>query len=122
MYSRGKVGGRIKVVRSSTYRHAELLVTPQSGCVKANVGVVRLSDSIAVCGGLICDEISNWIIDFSRSLGCCPVLFAKLWGVQVALKHTWSLGHKRLVIETDNVEIRKIERDYNRAADALAPC
>ncbi|KAL4353501.1 hypothetical protein GQ457_06G018870 [Hibiscus cannabinus] len=108
--------------------------------------------SAAACGGLIRDENSNWIIGFTRSLGCCPVLFAELWGVHDALKHAWSLGHRRLVIETDNVEvvdilegnsgslqsntlvsaiqhmlhlewdvrIRKIGRDYNRAADALA--
>ncbi|KAK9007024.1 hypothetical protein V6N11_019352 [Hibiscus sabdariffa] len=122
-------------------------------CFDFNVdGVVRLSDSIATCGGLVRDENSNWIISFFRSLGCCHVLFAELWRVHDALKHIWSMGHKHLVIETNNVEvvellngnldtrhrntlvstiqhilhldwkvwIHKIERDYNRAVNALA--
>ncbi|KAK9007034.1 hypothetical protein V6N11_019362 [Hibiscus sabdariffa] len=40
-----------------------------------------------------------------ESLGCFHVLFAKLWRVHDAFKHIWSLGHKRLVIETNNVEV-----------------
>ncbi|KAK8484024.1 hypothetical protein V6N12_003699 [Hibiscus sabdariffa] len=75
-------------------------------CFNFNVdGAVRLSDSIATCGGLVRDENSNWIIGFFRSLGCFHVLFAKLWRVHDAFKHIWSLGHKRLVIETNNVEV-----------------
>ncbi|KAK9006547.1 hypothetical protein V6N11_018884 [Hibiscus sabdariffa] len=98
------------------------------------------------------DYITDGEDKASRSSGCCPVLFTELWGINDALKHVWSLGHRRLIIETNNVEIikqhnsnfgalhsdtivstlqhmldpdwevwiHKIERDYNRVADALA--
>ncbi|KAL4379262.1 hypothetical protein GQ457_02G040270 [Hibiscus cannabinus] len=79
---------------------------PPHGWVKANVdGAVRLHDSAAVCGGLIRDEEGNWLIGFSRSLGCCSVLFAELWGVHDALKHAWSMGHRCLILESDSADV-----------------
>ncbi|KAL4366257.1 hypothetical protein GQ457_05G004610 [Hibiscus cannabinus] len=99
----------LRAKRVSMFAHIKshnYWVPPQPGWVTTNVdGDVWLSDSTAACGGLIRDENHNWIIGFTRSLGCCPVLFAELWGVHDALKHAWSLGHRRLVIETDNVEV-----------------
>ncbi|KAL4378249.1 hypothetical protein GQ457_02G027260 [Hibiscus cannabinus] len=51
------------------------------------------------------DYITDGEDKASRSSGCCPVLFTELWGVNDALKHAWSLGHRRLIIETNNVEV-----------------
>ncbi|KAK8503647.1 hypothetical protein V6N12_024819 [Hibiscus sabdariffa] len=39
-----------------------------------------------------------------QEFGLLPCSFAEQWRVHDALKHIWSLGHKRLVIETNNVE------------------
>ncbi|KAK8973539.1 hypothetical protein V6N11_030729 [Hibiscus sabdariffa] len=40
-----------------------------------------------------------------QEFGLLPCSFAEQWRVHDALKHIWSLGHKRLVIETNNVEV-----------------
>ena len=81
-------------------------IAPQQGWVKINVeGVVCLRDSSAGCGRILWDASGHWLIGFFKSLGSCSVIFAELWGVHDALKHAWSMGCRRIIIETDNIEI-----------------
>ncbi|KAL4283772.1 hypothetical protein GQ457_16G009340 [Hibiscus cannabinus] len=80
--------------------------SPHSGWVKANVdGAVIPVDLTAACGGVLRDDSGQWLLGFSRSLGCCSVLFAELWGVHDVLKHAWSMGCRKVIIETDSADV-----------------
>ncbi|KAK8682756.1 hypothetical protein V6N13_055130 [Hibiscus sabdariffa] len=43
--------------------------------------------------------------DVLRSIGCCSVLVAELWAVQDMLARAWSLDIRRLVLETNCMEV-----------------
>ncbi|KAL4320238.1 hypothetical protein GQ457_18G017100 [Hibiscus cannabinus] len=90
---------------------------PPQGWVKVTVdGTVHLNGSSAARGGLIHNEEGKWLIRFFRSLGCCSVLFAELLDVHDVLKHAWSMGHRRIILEFDSDDIVDV---FNKQHDAL---
>ncbi|KAK8508655.1 hypothetical protein V6N12_032652 [Hibiscus sabdariffa] len=65
--------------RISISRNGCSWVNPQVGWVKANVnGVVSLHNDEVACEGVIGDANEELCVGFSRSLGQCPVLAAKM--------------------------------------------
>ncbi|KAK8548028.1 hypothetical protein V6N12_060955 [Hibiscus sabdariffa] len=79
---------------------------PPRGWIKANVDAsVHSGDGHAAIGGVLRDENGCWILGFRRSIGCCSVLVAELWAVQDMLARAWSLDIRRLVLETNCMEV-----------------
>ncbi|KAK8548005.1 hypothetical protein V6N12_060932 [Hibiscus sabdariffa] len=79
---------------------------PPRGWIKANVDAsVHSGDGHAAIGGVLRDENGCWILGFRRSIGCCSVYVAELWAVQDMLARAWSLDIRRLVLETNCMEV-----------------
>nr|XP_025625612.1 uncharacterized protein LOC112717904 [Arachis hypogaea] len=59
------------------------------------------------CGGLIRTHEGDWVGEFMANLGNCHAFQAELWGVFHGLNMAWDLGMRRIIIETDSVEVYK---------------
>ncbi|KAK9023643.1 hypothetical protein V6N11_003852 [Hibiscus sabdariffa] len=71
-------------------------------------GAVRGALGLASCGGVIRPDQGCWIIGFSRGIGVCSVLDAKLWGIYKELLTVWSVGIQNLVIEVDSLDALRV--------------
>ncbi|KAK8510248.1 hypothetical protein V6N11_000540 [Hibiscus sabdariffa] len=86
------------------------------GWVKVNADAsVNLADGKAAIGCVIRDDHGDWIRGFARNVGRCSILFAKLWAVHDSLVQAWSLDFRRVIIETDYLEILRILTRSSRA-------
>ncbi|KAE8727763.1 Coatomer subunit zeta-2 [Hibiscus syriacus] len=47
----------------------------------------------------------RWILGFSKSIGCCTIMEAKLWGVYEGLNVAWNLGVQKVILETYSLEV-----------------
>ncbi|KAK8486596.1 hypothetical protein V6N11_068290 [Hibiscus sabdariffa] len=82
---------------------------PPPGWIKANVDASVLSTAgSASLGGVFRNEDGSWHYGFTRNIGHCSVLFAELWALHDCLSKAWSLNFRRLVIETDCMEVIRI--------------
>ncbi|KAL4272876.1 hypothetical protein GQ457_13G021790 [Hibiscus cannabinus] len=89
---------------------------PPLGWVKVNADAsVNLADGKASIGCVIRDEHGNWIRGFARNVGRCSVLFAELWAVHDSLVQAWYLDFRRVIIETDCLEVIRILTRSSRA-------
>ncbi|KAK9029762.1 hypothetical protein V6N11_026864 [Hibiscus sabdariffa] len=61
-----------------------------------------------VVGGVLRDDCGEWVFGFSRKVGRCSVLLAELWAIHDMLQHVWTLGPRKVLIESDNVEAIRI--------------
>ncbi|QHO40259.1 Putative ribonuclease H protein [Arachis hypogaea] len=76
--------------------------------VKLNTnGLVIESVKTAGCGGLIRTHEGDWVGGFMANLGNCHAFRAELWGVFHGLNMAWDLGMRRIIIETDSLEVYK---------------
>ncbi|KAL4383219.1 hypothetical protein GQ457_15G014810 [Hibiscus cannabinus] len=79
---------------------------PPLGWVKANVDAsVDLAVGKAAIGGVFRDELGSWLGGFARDTGHCSALLIELWVVHDCLYLAWSLNFRRLVLETDCMEV-----------------
>lgn len=74
-----------------------------SGCHRSvdylNVdGAVKAMDRIAGCGGLIRDHQGKWLHGFSKFIGFCNPLVAKLWGIFEGLKLCHDKGWRHVQV------------------------
>lgn len=53
-------------------------------------------------GGVIRDQVGNWLLGYSRHLGSCSILEAELWGIFEGINMAWSLGVRRIEVECDS--------------------
>ncbi|KAL4360801.1 hypothetical protein GQ457_04G012650 [Hibiscus cannabinus] len=89
---------------------------PPLGWVKVNADAsVNLADGKAAIGCVIRDENGNWIQGFARNVGRCSVLLAELWAVHDSLVQAWYLDFRRVIIETDCLEVIRILTRSSRA-------
>ncbi|KAH1047481.1 hypothetical protein J1N35_038265 [Gossypium stocksii] len=78
-------------------------IPPKYGWHNVNTdGAISNVSRNASDGGLICDQHGNWIASFSKNIGCCSVLTAKLCGALEGLQVAGNLGLKGVVFEMDN--------------------
>ncbi|KAE8725799.1 hypothetical protein F3Y22_tig00008145pilonHSYRG00158 [Hibiscus syriacus] len=68
-------------------------------------GARKLDSGLVVCGGVIRDASSVWIGGFSKAIGMCSMLDAKLWGILKGLNLDWKLSLRQVVLETDNMDV-----------------
>ncbi|KAE8696705.1 vignain-like [Hibiscus syriacus] len=82
---------------------------PLEGWWKLNIdGAHKLDIGVTACGGALRDSNGEWIMGFTKALGRCSVLEAKLWGVVVGLEMTWNIGLRKVMVETDSKEVFKL--------------
>ncbi|KAG8493837.1 hypothetical protein CXB51_011156 [Gossypium anomalum] len=92
----------------------------RKGSIWHNPGPQKVNTNSAVCngfgnalvGGLIRGKHERWIAGFSKNIGCCSIITAKLWGALEAIKNLLQLPWM--------VRIAHIFREGNRVADGLA--
>ncbi|KAL4290899.1 hypothetical protein GQ457_14G017950 [Hibiscus cannabinus] len=77
--------------------------------VRVNVDAsVNIADGKAAIGCLFLNDQGSWINFFVRDVGRCSVLIVELWAVQDGLAQAWTLGFRRVVIDSDCLEVIKI--------------
>lgn len=81
-------------------------------CLNTNDSI-RIEDGFVVVGGFVCDHNEGWILDFSIYLGSCTVIDAKFWGILDDLKPIQDQGYKRVLIQTDSLEVVNAIQDYS---------
>ncbi|KAK9037785.1 hypothetical protein V6N11_022685 [Hibiscus sabdariffa] len=84
-----------------------------SGWVQVNVDAsANIADGKAAIACIFRNDHGSWINGFVRDVGRCSVFLAELWAVHDGLAQAWTLGFRRVVIDTDCLE--------NNIADRLA--
>ncbi|KAK8991339.1 hypothetical protein V6N11_062355 [Hibiscus sabdariffa] len=62
-------------------------IAPAVGWIKINVNWAVSAQGGVAAGGVLKDELEQWIYGFSRSPVSCYVLNAKLWALHDSLDH-----------------------------------
>lgn len=76
---------------------------PPSGWFKINTdGVSKGNPGSAGCGGILRDDVGNWVQGFGYHIGHCSAYMAELWGIFRGLQIAWKLGIKKLIVESDS--------------------
>ncbi|KAF7804601.1 putative ribonuclease H protein At1g65750 family [Senna tora] len=85
-------------------------VPPPDGWIKVNVdgSVDPGSFGSSACGGVLRDRDGNFLCGFSRNVGSCSITFTELWGVLSGLQVAWNRGFKKVIIETDCLNARRL--------------
>ncbi|MBA0618584.1 hypothetical protein Godav_027904 [Gossypium davidsonii] len=69
---------------------------------------------------IIWDSNSQWVMEFIRRCGACIIGDAKLWGSYDALSCAWDMGSRKVILETNNLDVHLLEkRIRNCAADGM---
>ncbi|KAK8986461.1 hypothetical protein V6N11_010017 [Hibiscus sabdariffa] len=94
---------------------------PTAGWVKLNVDAsVEPNTSRAGIGGVIRDDRGSWRAGFARFIGRCPVLLAEMWAIYEGLLRAWSLGYRKVELESDSLEathiIKRESETLNKSA------
>ncbi|KAE8708348.1 Elongator complex protein 4 [Hibiscus syriacus] len=78
-------------------------------------GSRKTRNGFATCGGVIHSSDGSWILGFTKVLGICSIVEAKLWGIHEGLSHAWNLGERQIILEADSLEvIRMLQGNANR--------
>ncbi|KAK5795464.1 hypothetical protein PVK06_036732 [Gossypium arboreum] len=59
----------------------------------------------ASAGGILWDQLGNWILGFNRYLGKCSPFEAELWDILDRLLVMLNKGYRRATIQTDNLDV-----------------
>ena len=89
-------------------------VKPDLGWFKLNTdGASRGSSSSAAGGGLIRDEVGNWVIGFSRKIGRIDSFAAEMWALRDGLQLCQQMSVRAVLIELD---AKALVDDLNNSA------
>ncbi|CAI0415399.1 unnamed protein product [Linum tenue] len=76
---------------------------PRAGWVKLNVdGSKRFDPPSSAIGGVLRDSSGEWIVGFSNYVGQASVLEAELQALRDGLNLTWSLGFRKVEVNSDS--------------------
>ncbi|KAL4385217.1 hypothetical protein GQ457_15G009690 [Hibiscus cannabinus] len=82
---------------------------PQVGWVKLNVdAAVATVDHTVGIEGVVRDENGVWLFGYARFVGRCDVLLAEFWAIHDGLLHVWSMGYRRVELESDCLEAVRV--------------
>ncbi|KAK8997530.1 hypothetical protein V6N11_012087 [Hibiscus sabdariffa] len=88
---------------------------PQEGCCTLKTDGSRVaSTGFATCGGVIRNNVGDWLLGFHRKIGVCSVLEAELWGVAEGLRLAWDAGIRVVLLEVDNNDVARLVHDKER--------
>lgn len=79
---------------------------PDLGWFKLNIDGGRRSDGSISTGGIIRNSKGTWIQGFKSLIGREEVIDAELWGFLLGLILAADLGLRKLVVETDCLEMK----------------
>ncbi|KAL4377614.1 hypothetical protein GQ457_02G023990 [Hibiscus cannabinus] len=80
--------------------------TPPRGWLKCNIdAAVCVGNGSAAVGGVVRDDMGDWVLGFHRYIGRCSVLMAELWAMYDGLRHAWEAGFRNIEFESDNKEV-----------------
>ncbi|CAN0906439.1 Putative ribonuclease H protein At1g65750 [Linum grandiflorum] len=65
-------------------------------------GSLRSSQRNAAAGGVIRDDRGSLVKAFTMNLGCCSIARAEMRGIVEGLKLAWSLGIRRIRVQSDS--------------------
>lgn len=77
------------------------LPEPGEVTLNCNGSVTRLRD-VAACGGVVRDEVGNFIFAYAVKLLSCSVIAVELWGILHGVKIGWSRGFRRIRLCSDS--------------------
>ncbi|KAE8671064.1 hypothetical protein F3Y22_tig00111996pilonHSYRG00033 [Hibiscus syriacus] len=80
-------------------------------------GAHNITTGEAACGRVIRDCRGNWKSGFSKRVGICSSMEAKLWGIFEVLRIAWRCGAKKAVLETESKDATQVICDGNRDQD-----
>ncbi|KAL4386745.1 hypothetical protein GQ457_09G012620 [Hibiscus cannabinus] len=110
-----------QVVSTPLMRSPVEWTPPEQGWVKLNTdGAPHAISGMASCGGVFRDHMGEWILGFSKFIGVCSVVDAELWGVLVGLESAWSHGFRKIIIETDSLDVCRLLRSDNHSQQGLS--
>lgn len=76
---------------------------PRTGEVALNCdGLVSSAGGVAACGGVVRDDMGNFIVGYTTNLGSCSILAAELWSILHGLSIAWSRGYKKTQVYSDS--------------------
>ncbi|KAE8723185.1 hypothetical protein F3Y22_tig00012724pilonHSYRG00007 [Hibiscus syriacus] len=92
---------------------------PPNGWMKFNSdGARNPRDGYATCGGIIRNNIGEWILGYARAVGICSVVEAEIWGVFEGLTHAWNIGERQVILETDSAEALRLLAKRGEGAES----
>uniref|UniRef100_A0A2C9W0H6 RNase H type-1 domain-containing protein n=1 Tax=Manihot esculenta TaxID=3983 RepID=A0A2C9W0H6_MANES len=100
---------------------------PPQGWMKLNVdGSCLGNPGPASAGGLLRDSSSNWVIGFGLNIGETSILNAEIIGILVGLQLVWSMGFRRVIVESDSLKAVRLitEEDisFHPLGDYIQDC
>lgn len=79
---------------------------PSNGKVKLNVdGIWHPTRNKMGGGGVLRDHVGRWISGFTSFRGQGAPFLAELLALDQGLQHTWNLGYRDVVCESDSLEV-----------------
>nr|KYP33975.1 Putative ribonuclease H protein At1g65750 family [Cajanus cajan] len=82
---------------------------PPIGHIKLNGDGAVSNDGIGACGGVVRDSSGNFLLAFSKKLGCISILKAELWAIYQGLLIIKDRYSRSLIIcESDSAEAVKL--------------
>ncbi|KAK8564027.1 hypothetical protein V6N12_036159 [Hibiscus sabdariffa] len=71
------------------------------GAISLNIGKVKI-------GGLLRDNVGNFLFGFSKFIGCANSLQAELWSLYIGLQLAWDYGVEFLQVQTDCKQVLQL--------------
>ncbi|XP_073051225.1 uncharacterized protein [Primulina eburnea] len=119
-----------KVMPNNTARYENRMVRwtpPPPGWKSLNVdGSCNHKSHKAGGGGILRDELGDWISGFTHNIGWCSVEEAELWAVRKGLELAWNSGYKKIVLGLDSAKVlqwlKKEEVPCSSVLNLLSTC
>ncbi|GAB2236451.1 hypothetical protein Droror1_Dr00028095 [Drosera rotundifolia] len=93
----------------------------QEGWVALNTdGASRVADEAASAGGVFRNSEGAWIAGFALNLGYCSAMVAELQAIITGLEQAWSLGFRRVQLQTDSRALIEVSLKNLSLPKALA--
>lgn len=98
------VNSRISGQRDSHDEDGQIRwIPPRPGEVALNCdGSVTGLGAIATYGGVLRDDLGNFICGYAVNLGSCSILEAELWSILHGLSIAWNRGFRRIQVYLDS--------------------
>uniref|UniRef100_A0A2C9VZT4 RNase H type-1 domain-containing protein n=1 Tax=Manihot esculenta TaxID=3983 RepID=A0A2C9VZT4_MANES len=90
------------------------------GWVKLNVdGSCLGNPGPASIGGLLRDASANWLSGFGLNIGEMSILNAEIIGISIGLQLAWSMGFRRVIVESDSLQAVRLINEKDISAHPL---
>ncbi|MBA0612411.1 hypothetical protein Godav_013012, partial [Gossypium davidsonii] len=63
--------------------------------------------------GVVCKQVGQWIVEYNWYLGFYSIFYAELWGILYDLTLIQREGHKKVLIDTNNLKAVEALQDVH---------